>query len=401
MHAVRKVTDSIVFVGAEDRRLQLFENLFPIERGISYNSYLILDEKTALLDTVDNSVGRQYFENLEFALDGRKLDYLIVNHMEPDHCAMIDDLCRRYPELTLVANDKARRIIDQLCYYRFPDERVILVKEGDTLSLGKHELSFVFAPMVHWPEVMFTYDKTEKVLFSADAFGSFGTNNGNIFNDEQDYTSTVFVDDFRRYYTNIVGKFGVQTQNALKKAAGLAVEMICPLHGPVWRSDLEFALKLYEKWSRYEPEEQALAVFYSSVYGNTESAVNYLVNRLAERGIKRMAVYDVSKTDVSVLIAETFRVSHIVIAATTYNNHVFPKMQTLITDMKDLNVQNKKVALIENGSWAPQSGKLMKAELSAMKNMEFIGETVTIKSAVEDPAVMDALAEEIVASYFA
>lgn len=398
MHATRKVNSDIIYIGAEDRRLQLFENMFPIERGVSYNSYLIRDEKTALLDTVDASVSRQFFENLEYALDGKKLDYMIINHMEPDHCSVIDEIFFRYPEVVLVGNMKTFQMIAQFYSIAIPEERKYVVKEGDTLSLGKHELMFVMAPMVHWPEVMMTYDTSDKILFSADAFGTFGTNNGNIFNDEIDCHGKDFVDDARRYYTNIVGKYGVQVQAALKKAAGIEINMLCPLHGPIWRTELPFIIGLYDKWSRYEAEEQAVAVLYSSVYGNTESAVTALAMKLADRGVKGIQIYDVSKTDVSVMIAEIFRVSHLVIAATTYNNNIFPKMNNLLEDMKALSVQNKKVAVIENGTWAPQSGKLIRQALEEMKGMELIGETVTLKSTAKKTADLDALADAIAAS---
>ena len=383
MFATRNVTKDIIYIGVEDRRLHLFENIFPIDRGVTYNSYVILDEKTALLDTADQTVGRQFFENLEAALAGRELDYLIVNHMEPDHCALIDEVFRRYPGVTVVANQKTFAMIGQFFALSVPKEQQLVVKEGDELSLGTHELKFVFAPMVHWPEVMFTFDKTEGVLFSADAFGVFGTNNGNIFADELDYHARDFMDDARRYYTNIVGKYGMQ------------VRMLCPLHGPVWREDLSFIIGLYDKWSRYEAEDKAVAVFYNSVYGNTESVVNTLLMKLGEKGVRDLRAYDVSKTDVSVMIAEMFRVTNLVFAATTYNNGLFPKMENLVSDMKALTVQNKKVAVIENGTWAPQSGKLLREAFAGMKNMEVIGETLTIKSAAFSMEALDRLADEI------
>ena len=398
MHATRKVTEDILYIGADDRRLQLFENMFPIPDGVSYNSYLITDEKTALLDTTDASIRDQFMENLVFGLGTRKLDYFIINHMEPDHCALIAEIVYRYPEVTLVANAKIFAMIEQFFHLDLAAERKYVVKEGDTLSLGKHELTFVFAPMVHWPEVMMTYDKTEKILFSADAFGTFGTTNGNIFNDEIDYKDGYFVSEARRYYTNIVGKYGMQVQAALKKASAVDIAMLCPLHGPVWRTDLGFILDLYTHWSTYTAEDKAVAIFYSSVYGNTKSAVAALAMALADRGVKGVKVYDVSKTDISYMIAETFRVSTIVLAATTYNNGIFPKMQYLLDDMKALAVQNKKVAVIENGTWAPQSGKLMQGILAEMKNMEIIGDKVTIKSSLAEPASLYALADQIAES---
>ena len=398
MHATRKVTEDILYIGADDRRLQLFENMFPIPDGVSYNSYLITDEKTALLDTTDASVRDQFMENLAFGLGTRKLDYFIINHMEPDHCALIAEIVYRYPEVTLVANAKIFAMIEQFFHLDLAAERKYVVKEGDTLSLGKHELTFVFAPMVHWPEVMMTYDKTEKILFSADAFGTFGTTNGNIFNDEIDYKDGYFVSEARRYYTNIVGKYGMQVQAALKKASAVDIAMLCPLHGPVWRTDLGFILDLYTHWATYTAEDKAVAIFYSSVYGNTKSAVAALAMALADRGVKGVKVYDVSKTDISYMIAETFRVSTIVLAATTYNNGIFPKMQYLLDDIKALAVQKKKVSVIENGTWAPQSGKLMQGILAEMKNMEIIDDKVTIKSSLTEPASLYALADRIAES---
>ena len=398
MYSIRNITDDVVYVGVEDRRLHLFENIFPLDRGVTYNSYVIRDEKTALLDTADATVSQQFFENVAAALDGRTLDYLIVNHMEPDHCALIAEALRKYPDAIVVGNAKTFQMITQFFALTIPEERKLVVKEGDTLSLGKHQLSFVMAPMVHWPEVMFTYDVTDGILFSADAFGVFGTNNGNIFADELNYQAQDFVDDARRYYTNIVGKYGMQVQNALKKAAGIDIRMLCPLHGPIWRADLGFILSLYDKWSRYEAEEKAVAVFYNSIYGNTESVINAFTMKLAARGVKNIKAYDVSKTDVSVMIAECFRVTNLVFGATTYNNGLFPKMENLVADMKALSVQNKKISIIENGTWAPTSGKLLKAEFDSLKNCEYIGDTLTIKSATFSTEALDALADAVAAS---
>lgn len=398
MYSIRNITDDVVYVGVEDRRLHLFENIFPLDRGVTYNSYVIRDEKTALLDTADATVSRQFFENVAAALDGRALDYLIVDHMEPDHCALIAEALEKYPQATVVGNAKTFQMITQFFALTIPEERKLVVKEGDTLSLGKHQLSFVMAPMVHWPEVMFSYDATEGILFSADAFGVFGTNNGDIFADELDYKAQDFVEDARRYYTNIVGKYGMQVQNVLKKAAGIDIRMLCPLHGPIWREDLGFILKLYDQWSRYEAEEKAVAVFYNSVYGNTESVINAFTMKLAARGVKNIKAYDVSKTDVSVMIAECFRVTNLVFGATTYNNGLFPKMENLVADMKALSVQNKKISIIENGSWAPTAGKLLKAEFDTLKNCAYIGDTLTIKSASFSEEALDALADAVAAS---
>ena len=398
MYNVRKVTEDIVWVGASDRRLALFENIFPIPRGVSYNSYVLLDEKTVLLDTVDASVAGQFFENLEHVLDGRKLDYLIVNHMEPDHCAMIGDLVRRYPEVQVVGNTKTFGMIKQFFGTDFA-ERAVTVKEGDTLATGAHTLHFVMAPMVHWPEVMVTYDEKDKVLFAADGFGTFGALNGNIFADEVDFDRD-WLDDARRYYTNIVGKYGASVQALLKKASGLEIAVICPLHGPIWRENLGYILEKYQKWSTYEAEDQAVVILYATMYGNTASAADALAGRLAAKGVKKIAVYDVSNTHVSELIREIFRASHVVFAAPTYNGGIYPVMENLLADMKALAVQNKTVALMENGTWAPMTAKQMREKLAELKNVTILDTQITIKSAMapEQEGQLEALADAIVAS---
>ena len=398
MYNVRKVTEDIVWVGASDRRLALFENIFPIPRGVSYNSYVLLDEKTVLLDTVDASVAGQFFENLEHVLDGRKLDYLIVNHMEPDHCAMIGDLVRRYPEVQVVGNTKTFGMIKQFFGTDFA-ERAVTVKEGDTLATGAHTLHFVMAPMVHWPEVMVTYDEKDKVLFAADGFGTFGALNGNIFADEVDFDRD-WLDDARRYYTNIVGKYGASVQALLKKASGLEIAVICPLHGPIWRENLGYILEKYQKWSTYEAEDQAVVILYATMYGNTASAADALAGRLAAKGVKKIAVYDVSNTHVSELISEIFRASHVVFAAPTYNGGIYPVMENLLADMKALAVQNKTVALMENGTWAPTTAKQMREKLAELKNVTILDTQITIKSAMapEQEGQLEALADAIVAS---
>ena len=398
MYNVRKVTEDIVWVGASDRRLALFENIFPIPRGVSYNSYVLLDEKTVLLDTVDASVAGQFFENLEHVLDGRKLDYLIVNHMEPDHCAMIGDLVRRYPEVQVVGNTKTFGMIKQFFGTDFA-ERAVTVKEGDTLATGAHTLHFVMAPMVHWPEVMVTYDEKDKVLFAADGFGTFGALNGNIFADEVDFDRD-WLDDARRYYTNIVGKYGASVQALLKKASGLEIAVICPLHGPIWRENLGYILEKYQKWSTYEAEDQAVVILYATMYGNTASAADALAGRLAAKGVKKIAVYDVSNTHVSELISEIFRASHVVFAAPTYNGGIYPGMENLLADMKALAVQNKTVALMENGTWAPMTAKQMREKLAELKNVTILDTQITIKSAMapEQEGQLEALADAIVAS---
>ena len=380
MHCTRKVTDNIYWVGGNDRRLALFENLFPIPRGVSYNSYLIMDEKTTLMDTMDFSISRQFIENVQYVLAGRTLDYLVINHMEPDHCANIEVLVRLYPEMKLVGNAKTVQMIKQF-YEMDLEGKVIEVKEKDELSLGVHTLQFFMAPMVHWPEVMVAYEQSEKILFSADGFGTFGALNGNIFNDEMDFDRD-WLDDARRYYTNIVGKYGVQVQALLKKAATLDIEMICPLHGPVWRSDLGYFIDKYDKWSCYEPEDNNVVIIYGSMYGNTENAANVLAMSLADAGVKNIAVYDASVTHVSHLIAEAFRCSVIVVATPTYNGGIYPSMESFLLDMKALGLRNRKVGILDNGTWAPTASKQVKKILEEMKEIEILGE-VSIKSTLK------------------
>ncbi|MBM6745529.1 FprA family A-type flavoprotein [Drancourtella massiliensis] len=381
MHCTRKVTDGIHWVGANDRRIAKFENMFPVPRGVSYNSYVILDEKTALMDTADSSVAERFMENVTAVLDGRTLDYLVVQHMEPDHCANIAAIIEKYPEVTVVGNAKTMQMIGQF-YSGTKAENTLLVKEGDKLSLGEHELNFVTAPMVHWPEVMVTYESKEKILFSADAFGTFGALNGTLFDDEI-FFDAVWMEDARRYYTNIVGKYGPQVQALLKKAAGLDIAMICPLHGPVWRNDLELLLEKYDQWSRYEAEEDGVLIVYGSMYGNTENAAEVLAAEIAEQGMKNIKMYDASVTDCSYLIAEAFRYNRIVVAAPTYNAGLFAPIEHFLNDMKALNVQNKKIALLENGTWAPMAGKHMRAIVESMKNMEIVEPVISIKSALQ------------------
>ena len=395
MHSTRKVKDDLIYVGGSDRRLSRFENLFPIPKGVSYNSYVLLDEKTVLFDTADESISRQYIENVVHALNGRPLDYMVVQHMEPDHCAMIDDMLRRYPEAKMVCSAKAVGMFAQF-YGTDVAARALVVKEGDKLSTGEHTLHFVMAPMVHWPEVMVTYDEKDKILFSADAFGTFGALAGNIFNDEITF-DTVWMNDARRYYTNIVGKYGVQVQALLKKAASLDIEMICPLHGPIWRKDLGLLLEKYQKWSTYEPEDKTVMIAYATMYGNTENAANVLAGMLADKGVKNIAMYDVSETDVSELVAESFRCSHLVLAAPTYNSGIQPKMEAYLSDIKALNLQNRTVAVIDNGTWAATAGKQMIGTLEGMKNLTILENTISIKSALAENQLgaLEALADEL------
>ena len=398
MHCVKKVTDDLYWIGGSDRRLALFENVYPIPRGVSYNSYVLLDEKTVLLDTVDASISGLFFENLEYVLDGRTLDYLIVNHMEPDHCAIIGDVVRRYPDVKLVCNAKTVPMLKQ--FFGFPvEDRTVIVKEMDTLCTGKHTFAFVMAPMVHWPEAMVSYDTVDKILFSADGFGTFGAINGNLFADEVNFERD-WLDDARRYFINIVGKYGVQVQNLLKKAATLEIKMICPLHGPIWRENLGWFIEKYDTWSSYKPEDQAVMIAYASIYGNTENAAEILASKLADKGVKNIAMYDVSVTDPSVIVSESFRCSHLVFAAPSYNGGIFTKMETVLSELKAHSLQNRTVAIMENGTWAPVAGKQMREIFAGMKNIELLEEGVTIRSAVKEAqeASMEALAEKITSS---
>lgn len=397
MYCVRKMTEDLYWVGASERRLNLFENAYPLTNGVSYNSYLLLDEKTVLIDTVDKSVSGLFFENVDHVLGGRKLDYLIVQHMEPDHAATIGELVLRHPELTIVCNAKTRTMMQNFFTFDI-DSRLQLVKEMDTLTTGRHTFAFVMAPMVHWPEVMVSYDTTTKTLYSADAFGTFGALNGALFADEVDFMRD-YLDEARRYYCNIVGKYGQQVQAVLQKAAKLEIAMLCPLHGFVWRQQLGDYLEKYQAWSSYRPEEQGVLIAYASVYGNTENAAEILATALRERGVKTV-MYDVSVTSASEIIAGCFRYSHLVFAATTYNAGIFISMEELLRDLVAHNIQNRTVALIENGTWAATSGRLMRQLLDECKNMTFLGETVSLKSSLKAPgyAQLQALADTITAT---
>ena len=398
MHNIRKITNDLIYVGASDRRLALFENVYPIPRGVSYNSYVLLDEQTVLLDCADLAVMPQFMDNIAAALAGRKLNYIVVNHLEPDHAATIEEVVIRYPEAKIVTNTKAANMIRQFFSFDL-DSRLMVVGEADTLTTGRHELKFVNAPMVHWPEVMVTYDATDHILFSADAFGTFGALNGNIFDDEVNFDRD-WLDDARRYYINIVGKYGVQVQGLLKKAAALQIDMLCPLHGPIWRKDIGYFTNKYDIWSKYEPEQKGVVIVYGSIYGHTAAAAERLATLLAEKGVREIAVYDASQTDVSILVSEAFRFSHIVIAAATYNGGIFTPVENLLHDLKAHNFQNRHVALIENGTWAAQSGKQMRTMLDEMKGLTVVGDTLTLKSAMQpsQEEQLATLADSIVGS---
>ena len=400
MYNVRNVTKDLYWIGGNDHRLALFENIHPIPKGVSYNSYLLLDKKTVLFDTVDWSICRDFLSNMAHVLDGRDLDYIVINHMEPDHGASLEEVLIRYPKAKIISTEKSFMLMRQFGFD--VDGKEIQVKEGDTFSFGKHEVIFIEAPMVHWPEAMVTFDKTDGVLFSADAFGSFGALDGKLFNDEVNFDRD-WIDEARRYYTNIVGKYGPFVQSLLKKATPILpdIKYICPLHGPVWRNDFEYLLDKYNKWSSYEPEEKAVMIAYASMYGNTEFAAQILATKLVERGIKNVVVYDVSNTHVSQLISEAFRVSHIALCSVTYNLGIYPVMHNFLNDMKALNLQNRTVAIVENGSWTPRSGDLMEQFIDEeLKLMDVLNERVTVSSSVNDSREkeLDSLAETIVSS---
>lgn len=378
MYCTRKINDDYTWVGADCRRLAMFEGVYDVPQGISFNSYLLTDEKTVLFDTVDSAVRHTFRENLTHALAGRELDYVVVHHMEPDHAAELADLLRDYPRTQVLCSAMAKTMIGQF----FGPElagRITVIKEGETLSTGRHTLHFVAAPMVHWPEVMLTYDATDKLLLSADAFGCFGALNGALFADEVDFHRD-YLDEARRYYTNIVGKYGAQVQAVLKKAGGLDIQMLLPLHGFVWRQDLGYILGKYDLWSRYEPEERGVVIAYASVYGGTENAANILACRLREQGVQ-VAMYDTSVTPASYILAAAFRFSHVVLAAPTYNAGVFVTMENLLHDLTAHTLKNRRVAYIENGSWAPTSARGMQKLLEPLK-WEQAADTVTLRSAL-------------------
>ena len=401
MYCVRNVTEDLYWVGANDHRLHLFENIHPIPRGVSYNAYLLLDEKTVLFDTVDWSACRQLLENVEHLLGERPLDYLVINHMEPDHGASIEEILLRWPQVKVISTEKSFLFMRQFGF-QIDGHELIEVKEGDTQTFGKHTVTFVAAPMVHWPEAMVTFDTTNGVLFSADAFGSFGALDGKMFADEVNFDRD-WIDDARRYLTNIVGKYGPHIQLLLKKAGTILdqIKYICPLHGPVWRKDLGYFIDKYDKWSRYEPEEKGVMIAYASMYGNTEAAAQALAAKLCEKGVTNVWVYDVSNTHVSYLVSESFRLSHIVLASVTYNLGIYPVMHDYLMHLKGLNLQNRTFALIENGSWAPKSGDLMQKFVDEeLKNMTVLGDRLSIASSLhaDKAAELESLADAIVES---
>ena len=397
MNYTRKVMKDIFWLGGNDRRLALFENLYPIPRGVSYNAYLVRDEKNTLFDTVDHAVSDLFLENLAQALAGELLHFVVVQHMEPDHCAALGEVLRRYPEAEVLCSAKAAVMIAQFFAEDF-HARIRTVKEGEALETGRHRFRFLMAPMVHWPEVMVSLEEREGILFSADAFGMFGAINGALLRDASALSPEEW-DEARRYYTNIVGKYGPQVQALLKKAAGAEIHMICPLHGPVWQAGLPVLLEKYARWSSYAPEEAGVLLLYGSVYGHTAAAMELLAAKLTQRGV-RTAVYDLSGVHGSYALAEAFRYSHLVLASPTYNAGLFPPVEALIRELQAHNLQKRTVALVENGTWAPVAAKKMAEMFSTMKEMTILSTGVCIRSALREEQVseVDALADALAAS---
>ena len=387
-----KITDTIKYVGVNDHQIDLFEGQYKVPNGMAYNSYVILDEKIAVMDTVDANFTHEWLDNLDQALNGRKPDYLIVQHMEPDHAANVANFLKVYPDTTVVANAKTFNMIRNFFDLDLEGQK-LEVKNGGTLSLGKHNLTFVFAPMVHWPEVMVTYDSTDKVLFSADGFGKFGA-----LDVEEDWD-----DEARRYFIGIVGKYGPQVQNLLKVAAGLDIQIICPLHGPVLKENLGHYIGLYDTWSSYTPETEGIVIAYTSVYGHTKKAVELLADKLRSKGCPKVVIYDLARDDMSLALSDAFRYSKLVLATTTYNASIYPFMHDYITRLVEHNFQNRTVGIIENGSWAPLAAKVMKEMLSPCKKINWLDTTVKILSAVnqENKEQLEAMTDELCKEYIA
>lgn len=394
MYCVKKITETLTWVGGNDRRLAMFEGVYSVPSGVSYNSYVLVDEKVAVFDTVDRAVSDIYFENLAHVLGQRQPDYLVIHHMEPDHSACVNEFILRYPDVKIVCNAKTRTMLAQFFGQDF-GSRIHQVNEGDVLSLGTHSLTFINAPMVHWPEVMMSYETQEGILFCADAFGHFGALNGAIFADEVDFERD-YMDEARRYYTNIVGKYGVSVQNVLKKAQGLSLNYVCPLHGFVWRRGLEAFVEKYSLWSRYIPEQSGVVIAYASIYGNTENAAEILSSMLRERGV-RTVMFDVSVTPASNIISEIFKYSHLVLASPTYNTGIFVTMETLVHDIVAHSIQGRVIGFIQNGSWAPTATSHMRTLTESLRGVRFLENTVDIRSAVsvDTLASISAMADEI------
>lgn len=383
-----KISDSVVFIGVNDKTIDLFESQYKVPKGVSYNSYVILDEKVAVMDTVDKRATDPWLENLDKALDGRSVDYLVISHLEPDHASNIQRLAEKYPEMKLVGNAKIFSMLPQFFDFDF-SERKVVVKEGDTLSLGSHTLQFFMAPMVHWPEVMVEYEQSEKILFSADGFGKFGA-----LDEEEDWT-----DEARRYFINIVGKYGVQVQNLLKKAAALDIQTICPLHGPILKENLGFYIDKYLTWSSYEPEEDGVVIAYASIHGNTAKAAEKMAEILTDKGAKAVRLFDLSRDDMSEAVSCAFRYDKLVVMAPTYDGALFPAMEDFLYHLKVKTYRKRNVGIVENGSWAPMAGKLMRAYLEEMKDMEICEPVVSVKSVMKEADVqnMEMLADALLA----
>lgn len=383
-----KISDSIKYIGVDDKDIDLFESQYIVENGIAYNSYLILDEKIAVMDTVDKRKTDEWYKNLETALDGKTPDYLVISHLEPDHASNIKTLAEKYPDMKLVGNVKTFNMLPQ--FFNFDlDGRTVTVKEGDTLDLGSHKLTFFMAPMVHWPEVMVSYESTEKVLFSADGFGKFGA-----LDTDEDWAC-----EARRYYFNICGKYGMQVQNLLKKAATLDIKTICPLHGPILNENLEYYINLYDTWSKYEPETDGVFIAYASIHGNTKVAALKLYDILKSKTDKKISIADLSRTDLAEDVEDAFRYSRMIVAAPTYDGGVFPIMNDFLHHLEIKTYRNRKVGIIENGSWAPMAGKVMASYFEKMKNIEIVPTTVSIRSSMKEDttALLEQLADEILA----
>ena len=382
------VTESILYVGCDDKDIDLFESQYHVPNGVSYNSYVIMDEKTAVMDTTDPRVTEEWLNKVEQALGGREPDYLVINHMEPDHAGNIQKIAEKYPKMALVSNAKVFAMLPQFFDFDLTG-RTVTVKEGDTLSLGNHTLQFFMAPMVHWPEAMVTYEQSEKVLFSADGFGKFGA-----LDAEEEWT-----DEARRYFINIVGKYGPQVQALLKKAATLDIAVICPLHGPVLKENLGYYIGKYLTWSSYEPEEEGIVVACASIHGNTKRAMQRFVEILKEKGAENVVFFDLARDDMAEAVSCAYRYDRLVVAGATYDASLFPCMEDFLYHLKIRNFQNRKAAVVENGSWAPMAGKLMKAYLEGMKNVELVGPVVTIKSVMNEKNLeeLNALADALLA----
>ena len=401
MYNVRQVVDNLYWIGANDHRTHLFENIHPIPYGVSYNSYILLDEETCVFDGVDWSITRDYLENIEYLLNGRKLDYFICNHLEPDHCSSMFELFVKYPECKIVATEKAFMMMHQFGY-KVDGHQKIEIKEGDTLQVGTHTLTFVAAPMVHWPEVMVTLDLTNGVLFSADGFGSFRALDGKLWNDDVNYDRD-WIDENRRYLVNIVGKYGPHIQLLLGKAATVLdkIKYICPLHGLIWRNDFMYIIDKYNHWSTYTPEEKGVLIAYASMYGGTENAAQCLASKLCEKGFTNVKVCDVSTTHVSYLIADVFKYSHVVFASVTYNLNIYPVMHAFLDEMRLLNVQNRTCAIIENGTWATKSGDLIEKYINEnLKDMTILNERLSVASILKSDKLteLEAIADSIIES---